>query len=180
MKTIIHVLGASGSGTTTLGAKIKEKFGYAHLDSDDYYWEKTDPPYTTKRSIANRQLLMNHDINKNHKCVISGSLCSWGDIFIPEFDLVIFIKTSTKIRLERLKKREYQKFGERIMPGGDMYIEHQKFLIWAEKYDTAGLEQRSLLYHQNWLSKLNCQIIEVDGSKSLEQIIMLIDKYIKT
>ena len=35
MKNKIHILGASGSGTTTLGKEISEKWGHTHLDSDD-------------------------------------------------------------------------------------------------------------------------------------------------
>jgi hypothetical protein len=41
----IHIFGASGSGTTTLGAAIADRYGYAHLDVDQYFWMPTDPPF---------------------------------------------------------------------------------------------------------------------------------------
>ena len=47
MINIIHIFGASGSGTTTLGRAIHETFRHAHLDTDNYFWISTDPPYTT-------------------------------------------------------------------------------------------------------------------------------------
>jgi len=44
MVKVIHILGASESGTTTLGRALKEKYEYAHFDTDDYFWIPTNPP----------------------------------------------------------------------------------------------------------------------------------------
>ena len=48
-KNLIHIFGASGSGTTTLAEKISRELGYFHLDTDDYFWLPTDPPFCRKR-----------------------------------------------------------------------------------------------------------------------------------
>lgn len=40
MKRRIHILGASGAGTTTLGHALAERLPHVHLDSDDYFWEQ--------------------------------------------------------------------------------------------------------------------------------------------
>lgn len=37
MKNVIHIYGASGSGTSTLGRKISEELGYKFMDTDDYF-----------------------------------------------------------------------------------------------------------------------------------------------
>lgn len=37
-KLLIHIYGASGSGTSTLERYLAEKFNFAFLDSDDYFW----------------------------------------------------------------------------------------------------------------------------------------------
>lgn len=37
MKNVIHIFGASGSGTTTLVKKICEELGYTLMDTDDYF-----------------------------------------------------------------------------------------------------------------------------------------------
>ena len=42
-KNLIHIFGASGSGTTTLAEKTSRELGYFHLDTDDYFWLPTDP-----------------------------------------------------------------------------------------------------------------------------------------
>ena len=83
MKNIIHIYGASGSGTSTLGRKISEELGYKFMDTDDYFWLPTDPQYTTKRNKEERLALMKKDIAENKNVVISGSLVDWGDELIP-------------------------------------------------------------------------------------------------
>ena len=45
----IHVLGASGSGTTTTAKALAKILGYVHLDTDNYFWEPSDIPFTQKR-----------------------------------------------------------------------------------------------------------------------------------
>jgi len=45
----IFILGPSGAGTTTLGRKIAGELGILHQDSDDLFWEPTDPPFTFPR-----------------------------------------------------------------------------------------------------------------------------------
>lgn len=180
MINIIHILGASGSGTTTLAMAIQKEFGHTHLDTDDYLWVPTNPRYTTKRIRTERQKMLKNDISKNEKCVISGSMCSgingWGDIFIPLFDLVIFIDTPTDLRIKRLKEREFSKFGNRILPGGDMYENHTAFIEWAKTYDMAGLEQRSRALHMEWMEKLVCPTIIVDGTLSTACILLQIEE----
>ena len=46
----IHILGASGSGTTTLGRALAERLQCPHFDADDYFWVPTDPPLPTSES----------------------------------------------------------------------------------------------------------------------------------
>ena len=41
MKNVIHIYGASGSGTSTLGRKLSEELGYKFMDTDDYFWFPT-------------------------------------------------------------------------------------------------------------------------------------------
>lgn len=149
----IHILGASGSGTSTLGAEISKVFGFTHLDTDNYYWLPTNPPFTMPRELEERIALMEKDIISAEKVVITGSLCGWGDVFIQYFDLVVHITTPTGVRVGRLEKREYQRYGKRILPGGDMYNDHIEFIKWAKAYDFGDLGMRSKTLHKEWLKK---------------------------
>jgi hypothetical protein len=48
MPVAIHITGASGSGTSTLGRALVERLGAVHLDTDDFYWSPVGCP--TRRS----------------------------------------------------------------------------------------------------------------------------------
>lgn len=37
MRNVIHIFGASGSGTTTLGKRIADELGFKLMDTDDYF-----------------------------------------------------------------------------------------------------------------------------------------------
>lgn len=169
MKNVIHIYGASGSGTSTLGRKISEELGYKFMDTDDYFWLPTNPPYTTKRSKEERIALMKKDILEADNVVISGALAGWGDELIPLFTLAIRIVTDTEIRIERLKSREKQKFGDRILPEGDMYIHHMEFIEWARKYDNGSVDMRSKAKHDEWQKLLLCRQIVLNGADDLEE-----------
>jgi cytidylate kinase len=53
-KSVIHIYGASGSGTSTLGRFLSEQLGYIFMDTDDYFWLPTNPKYTKKREKTDR------------------------------------------------------------------------------------------------------------------------------
>ena len=72
--------------------------------------------------------------------------------------------TPTQIRIERLKKREYANFGDRINEGGDIHRNHIEFIEWAASYDTGGLDMRSLALHEEWITTCPCPIIRVNGT----------------
>lgn len=108
-KSVIHIYGASGSGTSTLGRYISQQLGYFFMDTDDYFWLPTNPPYTRKRKIPDRLSMMKQDIAREDKVVISGSLVDWGDTLISYFTLAIRLVTATDIRIARIRERERAK-----------------------------------------------------------------------
>lgn len=169
----IHILGASGSGTTTLGESIARQLNADHLDTDEFYWEQTHIRYSTKRPVGQRLQLIQTIINGSENWVLSGSLCSWGDPLIPHFSHVIFLQTPWAIRKHRLIERERIRYNKDILtedsPQGRI---SRDFLQWAERYDTASLEQRSLKTHRAWLDALPQHIkkFELDGSTPLDQL----------
>ena len=103
----IHILGASGSGTTTLGRALAARLQCPHFDTDDYFWLPTDPPYTQRRERTERAQLLMDDVTAHDSWVVSGSLCGWGDVAIPLFELVVFLSIPQDIRMARLRQREH-------------------------------------------------------------------------
>ena len=163
-KNVIHIFGASGSGTSTLGRRICSELGFRLMDTDDYFWLPTDPMFTAKRDVDERLSMMRRDIQSAQNVVISGSLTGWGDPLIPLFTLAIRLNTPTELRIARLRRRESEAFGARVAPGGDMYAEHQAFLDWAAAYDTGGLTMRSKAQHDAWQKLLPCALLVLSGA----------------
>jgi adenylate kinase family enzyme len=113
----IHIVSASGSGTTTLGVALAREIDGAHFDTDDFFWLPTDPPFTTKRPVEQRLSLLEAELTRD-SWVLSGSLMGWGDVLVPRFDLVVFLYVPPDVRLERIMERERRRYGADIDPGG--------------------------------------------------------------
>ena len=155
MSKRIHILGASGSGTTTLGSALAACLGCPHLDTDEYFWLPTDPPFQQARSRTDRQALLGAALARHEGWVLSGSLCGWGNLFMPLFDIVVFLWVPPAVRLARLAARERRRFGEAALaPGGAMHAPYTAFMAWAAAYDDGGLELRSRRLHEQWLRSL--------------------------
>lgn len=153
----ILVTGASGSGTTTLGQALAGIYGCSHLDLDDYYWMPTEPRFKQKRAASDRLKLLMQDLNATSTAIVSGSLVGWGTEAEDGFDLVVFLRLATSIRLERLSRREMARFGS----------VDTDFLEWAAQYDVGPTEGRSLAKHEAWLAGRHCAVIRIEGDKTV-------------
>jgi adenylate kinase family enzyme len=176
---IVHVIGASGSGTTTLGMALATSLGRLHLDTDDFYWVPTDPPYRETRPIEQRLALMQAAVTASGAagCVVSGSLDDWGDRLVPQLRLVTFLRVPTDVRIARLKAREAQRFGAAIEPGGERYEEYQAFIAWAAEYESGALPGRNLRRHEAWLADLPCPVLRLDGTQPTNVLVDAVRQY---
>jgi adenylate kinase family enzyme len=166
----IHIVGASGSGTTSLAVEIARRYGYRHVDTDDYYWLRTVPPYREKRPEEERLALLRQAFSESKSWVLSGSLCGWGDPLISEFELVVFLVVPTPVRLARLLVRERARYGQQaIASGGELHRAHVEFLDWAGRYDTGGVEMRSRVLHEAWLATVSCPVMRLEGDLSADE-----------
>jgi adenylate kinase family enzyme len=170
----IHITGASGSGVTTLGRALSSTLGSAHLDTDDFFWLPTDPPYTTKLPVDSRLELLLEAFERTSTVgwILAGSMNVWGDSLIPLFDLVVFVSTLTELRLQRLAAREAARFGaEAVAPGGSRHAQYKAFLEWSAAYDDRSHEGRSRPRHEAWLAQLPCPVLRVDGSNTVDCLV---------
>ena len=152
----VHIFGAAGCGSSTLGWALARRLGCQHLDSDDLYWLPTTPPFQRKRTTPERLRLLLEAMKSSCQWVLSGSVAGWGDALIPNFDLVVFLYVPTDIRLARLRHRERARFGAALDPDGAMYGQHQAFLRWAAGYDLGLSGGRTLWADATWLGYLPC------------------------
>lgn len=173
----IHILGPSGSGTTTLGRLLSERLDHPFFDNDDFFWEDTPIPYSVIRSREDRASRINKVIEKNPQWIISGAADGWGDRLLDSADLIILLYTEKEERLKRLRRREEQEFGSRVLPGGDMYENHNAFIEWAGKYDEAGMEQRSRVKLENWVEKAKGKVLYFYNEESQAICDLVTDLY---
>lgn len=166
----IYLTGAAGAGVTTLGRALASALQLPHFDVDDYYWYPSDPPYTQARPPNERVSRLNQALAAG-PWVVSGSLDGWGDDVIKDVGLVVFVDTATAVRLARVKARETQRFGARILPQGDMYATHQAFMAWVAGYETAAFAGRSRPRHEAWFAQLRQPSVRVDGSLSIPNLL---------
>ena len=162
------IFGASGSGTTTLGREIEKQTGFKHLDVDDYYWKKTQPPFQEKIPLIDRNKSLLSDFEKHENVLVSGSMVSWGKEWQTAFDLVIFIYLNNEVRIERLEKREFERYGNKLLTDEKIKETSKDFIEWAKKYEDPNFDGRSLTIHNDWIKLLNCPVLRINGETELQ------------
>ncbi|MBI1418690.1 MAG: hypothetical protein GC146_15855 [Limimaricola sp.] len=160
----VHITGASGAGVTTLGRALAQTWAVPAQDTDDYYWQPTDPPFAAKRPVPERLELMERLFLPRPAWVLSGSCLSWGDPLVPFFDAVVLLVLDPATRMARLEAREAARWGAAIAPGGPRHAAHLAFRDWAARYDDPAFTGRSLAVHRRWLATLPCPTLTLDSA----------------
>lgn len=163
----ILIFGASGSGTTTLGKELAKTTGFMHLDADDYYWNSTPTPFQEKIPLTERNQMLTKDFEKHKNVILTGSMVSWGGQWERAFVMVIFIYLNPKVRIDRLKKRELERYGDKLLTDEQVQRNSDEFIQWAKKYDDPNFTGRSLKVHNDWIKKLSCPVFRIDGEMDL-------------
>lgn len=177
MNSKIHILGAAGSGTSTLGNSLAKILPHTHLDTDDYFWSTK---YTEQRPVPERKEMLRKDLSRDDEWLLSGAVAGWGDCFMSCFDLVIFLWIPPEVRLARLQQREVERYGKEALAGGSRYEESQAFLEWASLYDHAGMEVRSKALHEQWIAELSCPVLRIVGDYSIEERVAAVMDYLNS
>ncbi|HEX8480322.1 MAG TPA: AAA family ATPase [Allosphingosinicella sp.] len=166
----VGITGASGCGVTTLGAALAGRIGAVHIDTDDHFWVATDPPYQHQREVPERCARIRAEQARTGRWVISGTLDGWAESLTSGAQLIVLLRVPTKVRLERLRRREQERFGDALLPGGVMYETHRDFLEWASHYDDGTLPGRSLPRHERWLAGIGNPVLTLDGTRPTEEL----------
>ena len=166
----VHILGASGSGVTTLGRALSEATGKSYVDADDYYWEHK---FTVKRPAPERNANIKATLEARQEWILGGSIVSWGKEVFPPFDLIVFLWIPGDIRMKRLQERERERYGPTFETDPERKKLHEAFMDWARGYDVPGATIRSLTVHLGWLKEQTCPVIRIQGDTSIEERLQL-------
>ena len=169
----IHIFGASGSGTTTLGKELSNELNIPVTDSDTIFWLPSEPPFKNTRDRVERIEILKKVTTSEH-WIISGSVCGWGDIIIEKFDLAVFLKVPVEIRMERLWERERKWFSDEEIRNNVMPFNNRNFMEYAASYDTGDLKMRSMKMHIEWMKKIKSPILKIEGDTSVSERVGLV------
>ena len=172
MNRRLHILGAPGSGTTTLGQALAARLSITFFDTDQFYWENWPIDFLKKREPEARERLLESTLSIERDWVLAGSIDGWNNSFEQNFSSVIFLYLEPTQRMQRLRQRETDRFGEvAIAPGGSQHERATCFLDWAVHYDDGTREGRSLPRHEAWLKNLSCPILRISSAEPVQDLV---------
>ena len=166
----IIVCGGNGAGKSTLGKALATLLNYNFLDIEDYYFTKinTDYIYSTPRTYQEVQSLLLNDFNKYTNLVFAAVKGNHSKEISDLFTHAVFVNVPKEIRIKRVIERSYNKFGDRVLFGGDLYEKEKAFIdMVKERSDNDIIE---------WLNTVNIPVIEIDGTKPIDENILIIVK----
>ena len=168
MGTGIVICGLNGAGKSTLGKALAERLHFHFIDAEDLCFPKTDPAhiYADPRTHEEIEKLLFNEIKRHENFVFASVKGDYGEAICPFFNIVVWMDVPKKIRIERVKERSFRQFGNRMLFGGDLYEQEERFfaLVRSKAEDTV----------EKWMQSLSCPIIRMDGTKPVEENIDLV------
>ena len=92
-----------------------------------------------------------HAIKVHENFVFAAVKGDYGEAIYPFFQYAVLIDTPKDIRVQRVKKRSFQKFGNRMLPGGDLHEQEEKFFEFVTSRPESTVEE--------WIQLLSCSIL---------------------
>lgn len=173
----VHIIGAPGSGCTTLGMAFAAVRGIDFLDTDDFYF---DVKHSQKREPLKRNADLLQAILQAEDCVVSGSVDGWNSEIDPLFTHIVFLRLDNATRMARLHQRELDLYGaEAISPGGERCENSSFFLEWARHYEDGTREGRNLQRHEAWLAKQKSPILRLDTIEPLNVLVEKVSAFVR-
>lgn len=161
MKYGICVCGLNGCGKTTLARALAEVLQFRHMDAEDYYFTESANPYSHARTQEDVRKLLLDDIGSSPCFVYSCVKGDMGEEINKRYDMIVYLEVPAEIRGIRLRQRAAEKFGERILPGGDLYEQEEKFFAFAAGRSSAPIEE--------WIKNMPCRVIRLDGREPVRR-----------
>ena len=171
MGTGLVVCGLNGAGKSTLGKALADRLSFYFIDSENLYFSETDSDYIydSPRTHEEAEKLLFYKTQTHKNFVFASVKGDYGEAANPYFQYVVLIDVPKNIRLQRVKNRSFQIFGNRILPNGDLYEREKKFLDFVKSRDNNTVEE--------WVRSLTCPVIRVDGTKPVnENVDIIIEK----
>lgn len=164
----IIVCGGNGAGKSTLGKRLAQELGWKFMDIEDYYFpeKSADNKYATGRTETEVAALLLQDMKRYDNFVLASVRGNYSEEIVSLFTCVVVIEVPKEVRMDRIRTRSYRQFGDRILPGGDLYEQQEGFF--------SMVENRRSDYATKWLETLELPVIYVDGTQPVERNVELL------
>ena len=182
----IAIVGLNGSGKSTLGHALAKELDYYEIDVEDYYFPEQkesrraaldgvyeencdylgDKPYSLARTKEEVEEGIARDIAAHPRYILTGVTLNWSEKILSTIKVVFWLKTGIDERVRRVKNREEKRWGKRVTEGGDMYEQQKSF-----RELISGFTDEKV---KNSISKINCEVIELDGTLPVRDNIVII------
>src|SRR5699024_6920152 len=126
MKQGVILCGLNGSGKSTLGRALAQRLGWEFLDIEDCFFPKTDPSYlyANPRSPQEAAALLVERATAAENFVLTSVKGHYPGL-APLLTGAVWLRVDKATRARRVRQRSYEKFGERMGPGGDLFQQEE-------------------------------------------------------
>ncbi len=168
MGTGIIVCGLNSSGKSTLGKALAGELDFHFIDNEDLYFPKKDPNYIYAFSRTRKEVekLLFNEIKTHENFVFSSVKGDYGESIYPFFRYAVLIDVPKDIRIQRIRNRSFQKFGNRMLTGGDLHEQEERFFDFVKSRSENTVEE--------WIQSLKCPVISIDGTKPVKENVAFI------
>ena len=169
----IIICGMNGSGKSTLGRELAASLGWRFIDNEDLYFPKMDPehPFAVERTQDEVERLLLEEVRRDDHFIFAAVRGNYGDAVLPYYKAAVLVEVPREIRLQRVWERSYHKFGERMLPGGDLYESEKRF------YDLIAARPED--YATRWLDTVNIPVLRVDGTRPVGENAAIIADWLR-
>ncbi|MBQ4090172.1 MAG: AAA family ATPase [Clostridia bacterium] len=184
----IVIFGLNGAGKSTLAHALARRLGFREMDVEDYYFPQqresrmrsmegmgdeshSGIPFAVSRTQEEVQQALIGDMNAAHGFVLACVNLKWDDEIIRRIDLAVRLTAPLDERLARIETRETRRFGDRVLPGGDMYASQAEF-----RRMVAGRDESTLDANEK---RLICPVLRLDGRAPVDENVDRIIEYME-
>lgn len=148
MASKIRIIGAVGSGKTTLARKISLQKEIPMYSLDDIVWSRS-PNGDVRNSEANRDASLERIVSQS-SWIIEGAHLGWSRKTFEEADQVILLHPNLMIRLYRITKRFIlQKRGIEDASYFPTWRMYGRMFKWTYQYETFYKKQVRIMLKNN-------------------------------
>lgn len=168
----ILICGPNGAGKSTLGRALSAATGWKFRDAEDYFFpgKSPDSAYESPRPKSEVQAALMEDMQKYSDLIVASVTGSFGKDVIPRFTCAVYVRIPKALSSARVRARAYAQFGDRILPGGDLFAQENAFFEMVDRRPEDEVDR--------WLASAGLPFIELDGARTVSENIRSVMQHI--